>query len=87
MHVSLQVANVIVAVFEGYVLAGVGFALLFLPRGITRVDHRIAGSPKTLRLVLLPGIAAFWPLFAWRWFAGAAEPVERNAHRLKVGTP
>lgn len=82
---SLQVASVIVAVFESYVLAGVGFALLFLPRGIARVDHRIAGSPKTLRLLLLPGIAALWPLFAWRWFAGAVEPMERNAHRVKAG--
>ena len=82
-----QVANVIVALFEGYVLAGVGFALLFLPRGIARVDHRIAGSPKTLRLLLLPGIAALWPLFAWRWFAEADEPIERNAHRMRAGTP
>jgi hypothetical protein len=85
--VLLQVANVIVAVFEGYVFAGLGFALLFLPRGIARVDHRVAGSPKTLRLLLLPGMAAFWPLFAWRWFSGAAEPVERNAHRAKAAAP
>ena len=83
----LQVANVIVAAFEGYVLAGLGFALLFLPRGIARVDHRIAGSPKTLRLLLLPGIAALWPLFAWRWFAEADEEIEGNAHRMKAGTP
>jgi hypothetical protein len=83
--VSLQVANVIVAVLEGYILAGVGFALLFLPRGIARVDHRIAASPKTVRLLLLPGIVAFWPLFAWRRLAGAAAPTERNAHRMRAG--
>ena len=81
----LQVASVLVAVFESYVLAGVGFALLFLPQGIARVDHRIAGSPKRLRLLLLPGIVTLWPLFAWRWFAGAIEPIERNAHRVKAG--
>ena len=84
---SLQVARIIVALCEAYVLAGVGFALLFLPRGIARVDHRIAGSPTTLRLLLLPGIAAFWPLFGWRWFAGAGEPIERNAHRAKASAP
>lgn len=81
----LQVANVLVAVFEAYVMAGLAFALLFLPRGIARLDHMIAGSPKTLRLLLLPGIVALWPLFAWRWCAGAIEPIERNAHRVKAG--
>ena len=69
----LQVASVLVAVFESYVLAGVGFALLFLPQGIARVDHRIAGSPKTLRLLLCPGIVAFWPLLLRRWMSARSS--------------
>lgn len=82
---SLEVAKTIVAVFEGYLLAGAGFACLFLPRAITRLDRRVDGSPKTLRLLILPGVAALWPLLAWRWIVGAPEPVERNAHRAKAG--
>ena len=39
-----------------YVLAGVVFALLFLPRGVARLDPRVAGAPKTLRLLILPGV-------------------------------
>jgi hypothetical protein len=78
---SLESAQLVVAAFELYVAAGFGFAVTFLPRGVVRVDSRVAGAPVTLRLVILPGIVALWPLFAWRWIAGALEPIERNPHR------
>lgn len=80
-----EAAKVVVALFEVYALAGLGFAVLFLPRAIARLDHRIVGSPKTVRLLILPGVAALWPLFAWRWMAGEREPIERNPHRTKAG--
>ena len=81
----IEIARVVVAVFEAYALAGLGFGVVFLPRAIARLDHRIEGSPKTLRLLILPGVAALWPLFAWRWMTGGSEPVERNPHRTKAG--
>lgn len=81
---SLVIAQFVVAVFEAYVLAGVAFALMFLPWGVVRVDPRVAGAPKTLRLLILPGIVALWPLFAWRWIAGRNEPIENNPHRAKA---
>ena len=81
----LEVAQVVVALFELYALAGVVFAALFLPRAVARLDPRVAGAPRTLRLLILPGVAALWPLLAWRWIAGAPEPIERNPHRTKAG--
>jgi len=81
---SLESAQLVVAAFELYAAAGFGFALVFLPRGVARVDPRVAGAPVTLRLVILPGIVAFWPLFAWRWIAGAREPLEQNPHRARA---
>jgi hypothetical protein len=83
--VSLAFAQFIVALFEGYALAGMVFAALFLPRAIARVDPRVAAAPMTLRVLILPGVAAFWPLFAWRWLCSMSEPIERNPHRLKAG--
>ena len=83
---SVELAQVVVAVFELYAAAGVVFALVFLSVGVKRVDPRIVGSPKAMRLLILPGVAAFWPLFARRWFAGAPEPIERNSHRASAGT-
>lgn len=80
----LEIAQVVVAAVEAYALAGVGFALMFLPRGVARIDPGVVGAPKTLRFLIAPGIAALWPLFAWRWITGAHEPRERNPHRAKA---
>jgi hypothetical protein len=82
--VSLEIAQFVVSAFGAYAFAGVGFALIFLPRAVARLDPRVAGAPKTLRLLILPGIAALWPLFAWRWATGAREPIEDNPHRAKA---
>ena len=80
----LEIAKVVVAVFEAYAVAGLAFAVVFLPRAVARLDPRVAGAPKTLRLLILPGIVALWPLFAWRWITGTHEPIERNPHRAKA---
>lgn len=78
----IDVVRLIVLAAECYALIGVLFALAFLPRGIVRVDERLRESPMTVRLLLFPGVAAFWPLFAWRWIAGRTAPSERNPHRI-----
>ena len=80
----IEVAKMVVAAFEAYAVAGLGFALMFLPRAVARLDPRVAGAPKMLRVLILPGIVAVWPLFAWRWIAGAHEPIENNPHRAKA---
>lgn len=78
---SLPAAEVIATLFEAYVLAGLLFALLFLPRGAARLDPHLAGSSILVRLLILPGVAALWPLMARRWLSGAQAPIERNPHR------
>ena len=83
---ALDVARTAVALFELYALVGVVFAVLFLPSAVTRMDPRVADAPATLRLLILPGVAALWPLLAWRWLSGAGEPIERNPHRVKAGS-
>jgi hypothetical protein len=78
---SLQAAGLVANLLEAYLLVGVGFAVVFLPRAAARVDPHLGGSPLAVRLLILPGVAALWPLMAWRWLRGAEPPVERNAHR------
>jgi hypothetical protein len=75
------VARIFAVVIEGYALIGVAFAIVFLPRAVLRLDPRLAESALSVRVVLLPGIAALWPLFLWRWIAHRPAPLERNAHR------
>jgi len=85
--VTLEIAQLIVTTFEAYALAGVGFGLLFLPRAVTRVDPGVSGAPIALRLLILPGIVALWPLFAWRWVSGTSAPIEHNPHRAQARQP
>jgi hypothetical protein len=66
------------------IYAGLGlvFAMPFAWFGVQRLDSDAQGSGVAFRLLILPGVAAFWPLFLYRWTRGVTEPpVERNPHR------
>jgi hypothetical protein len=79
---ELWMAEAVVQALTGYVLAGVLFAVVFVTRGVARVDPVARGAPAGFRLLILPGSALLWPLLAWRWIRGQHHPpVERNAHR------
>ena len=82
---SLHTAEALAYTLQGYAAAGLLFALPFLVIGAARVDPHLAGSARTVRLLILPGVVIFWPLLAWRWIAGRQAPVERNPHRSAAG--
>ncbi len=66
------------------IYAGLGliFAVLFVWIGVQHLDSEAQGSGIGFRLLILPGVTAFWPMFLLRWTRGTAEPpVERNPHR------
>ncbi|RKY17010.1 MAG: hypothetical protein DRQ55_16750 [Planctomycetota bacterium] len=46
---------------------GLVFGVAFVSVGITRVDPAAKGSSVRFRLLILPGVAALWPLLALRW--------------------
>ena len=60
---------------------GAIFAVPFVIRGVDRLDPDAHGSGWGFRLILLPGVAALWPLLAWRLIRRAGPPEEHNAHR------
>ena len=75
-------AKAFVYSLETYVGLGLIFAVLFVWSGVHRLDSEAQGSGVGFRLLILPGIAAFWPMFLYRWRRGINEPpVERNPHR------
>ena len=66
------------------VYAGLGFvfAVPFVWSGVQRLDSEAQGSGIGFRLLILPGVAAFWPMFLYRWARRITEPpVEKNPHR------
>jgi hypothetical protein len=65
-----------------YGVIGLVFAVAFITVGIGRIDSSAKGSPVTFRLLILPGVAALWPVLLKRWLAGQTQPpVETNPHR------
>ena len=76
-------AKAIVYTLAVYASLGLVFAVPFVSFGVQRLDSDAQGSGIGFRLLMLPGVAAFWPLFLDRWRRGVAEPtVENNPHRL-----
>lgn len=52
-----------------YVVVGFVFALLFLWRGVERVDESVHGTPWTFKLTILPGCIVFWPVLLKKYLA------------------
>ena len=76
-------AKAIVYALAVYASSGLVFAVPFVWLGVQRLDSEAQGSGMGFRLLILPGVAAFWPMFLYRWRRGMAEPpVEENPHRL-----
>ena len=76
-------AKAIVYTLAVYASLGVVFAVPFVWLGVQRLDSEAQGSGIGFRLLILPGVAAFWPMFLYRWRGGVAEPqVEETPHRL-----
>ncbi|MDY6936319.1 MAG: hypothetical protein SWY16_01530 [Cyanobacteriota bacterium] len=78
---GVAVVEWLIQVVRAYVFAGLVFAVLFVAFGIQRVDPDAQGPNIGFRLVIIPGLCVFWPLFATRWMRGKSTPIERNAHR------
>jgi hypothetical protein len=63
---SNWLAQIIVGFVTAYTFIGVLFALWLIAFGLGRLDAAAQHAGWGLRLLLLPGAAAFWPWLAWR---------------------
>ena len=77
----MTLATTVVTLVTLYLAAGLVFAVAFVLRGASRIDPAAARGTWGFRLVILPGVMAFWPLLAIRWAKGQGPPEEHNAHR------
>jgi hypothetical protein len=77
-----RLAAVFVFALLAYAALGFLFAVAFVSSGVTRMDPEAQGTKLGFRLIIIPGVMAFWPLLLKRWIRGATEPpLERNPHR------
>ena len=56
-----------VLLLTAYAAVGLAFALVFVTRGIQKVDHVAKDTGIGFRLIVLPGVVALWPLLLKRW--------------------
>lgn len=76
-------AKVFVYALVTYAGIGLIFAVLFVCIGVQRLDSEAQGSGIGFRLLILPGVSAFWLVFLYRGIRRIAEPpLERNPHRV-----
>ena len=68
-----------------YFALGLIFAGPFVLKGVERVDPAAKGAKWRFKVLLIPGVMAFWPLLLKRWVSGTQLPVETNEHRRQAG--
>ena len=65
----MAAAEALVTLLALYAGAGLVFAVPFLSRGVARIDSQARGTGLGFRLIVAPGVVAFWPLLLRRWIA------------------
>jgi hypothetical protein len=63
----MTAAELFVGSLALYGLAGAAFAAAFVTFGIHRVDPVAENASLGFRLIVLPGVAALWPLLLAPW--------------------
>ncbi|MEM9021105.1 MAG: hypothetical protein AAGC44_11115 [Planctomycetota bacterium] len=62
-------AQLILMLMGGYVLVGTVLGILFVFKGISRVDPAADGGPTVFRMLILPGVVGLWPVMLRKWLA------------------
>ncbi|MEM9065644.1 MAG: hypothetical protein AAGB51_09170 [Planctomycetota bacterium] len=62
--------TVFLTVLVAYIAIGVVFALAFVTKGIAVIDEVARSAPLRVRILLLPGSVALWPILLMRWLKG-----------------
>jgi hypothetical protein len=69
-------ARVIAGGLELYAAAGALLAIAFVCFGVQKLDPGVQSAGIGFRLLILPGVAAFWPMFLSRWVRGTPIEIE-----------
>ena len=78
---AVTLVEFLIKAVQVYFAAGLIFAVLFSLFGVQRTDPGAQGIAPFFRLIIIPGVSIFWPLFALRLARGKQHPIEQTAHR------
>jgi hypothetical protein len=54
-----------------YLITGLALGLVFVIKGVRKLDPTADAAPLRVRMLFLPGCMAIWPLVLKRWMSGA----------------
>ncbi len=74
----------VIRVISTYLTIGAIFSIPFVTFLVRFVDPSAKGLAIGFRLLIIPGVCVFWPLFVWRLVRRQQTPTERNIHRLRA---
>ncbi|MFG0327684.1 MAG: hypothetical protein ACF8SC_10510 [Phycisphaerales bacterium JB037] len=60
--------QILLWVIAAYAGVGLAVGLAFVSVGVSRVDEAMGGTHWSVRILLLPGAVAVWPIVLMRWF-------------------
>ena len=63
----MLLAQLILGALGIYASVGVVFAVLFVSRGVERIDEAARGAPIGFRVLIFPASAALWPALWHKW--------------------
>jgi hypothetical protein len=69
-----MILEIILTFLATYFLCGFIFAIIFIIKGIIKIDENARGSSIGFRIIIIPGAIVFWPLLLKKWL---------NANRKK----
>jgi hypothetical protein len=69
-----MIADLILWTAAGYAALGLAFAAYFVTVASGRLDPAARGTPVGVRLLLVPGAAALWPLLLRKCVRGMGGP-------------
>jgi len=62
-----MLVSIILIVVALYLVTGIFFAIVFLIKGIDKIDTTAHGSGWGFRIIILPGTIVLWPLLLNKW--------------------
>lgn len=62
-----MIIQIILIAIAAYLASGLLFAILFVIKGVDKIDEGAHGSSIGFRIIIIPGTMVFWPLLLKKW--------------------
>ena len=67
------VANIFLAALAIYLVLGIVFSISFYRKGVHQIDDGVKSAPRSMKVLIFPGVVALWPILLKRVKKGGAS--------------